>query len=380
MYYLVLRTVTFITIVFYVSSCTTGFRMKQANANINSIKYINTYSIPFDLTFKNTVVGGLSGIDYDRKHDLFYLISDDRGEKNPARFYVAKIILQSTGIERLQFIEVQYFLQPDGQVYPGNKKDRPDPESIRMNAKTGLLAWSSEGERTFEKKDTFLTDPAIITIDLQGKYRSRFTLPDNLKMQTIEKGPRKNGALEGLCFADNFKTLFVNVEEPLYEDGPRADVVDNNAFIRIFKFNVAEEVCKNQYAYKLEPVAYEANPASEFKINGVPEILGLGNNSLLVIERSFSTGRIPCSIKIFKADLNEATDISNITLKNNSAFTPVKKTLLLNMDDLGIYTDNIEGVTFGPDLPNGHKTLLFIADNNFNKTQQSQILLFEINE
>ena len=50
------------------------------------------------------------------------------------------------------------------------------------------------------------------------------------------------------------------------------------------------------------------------------------------------------------------------------------------MDDLGIYVDNIEGVTFGPLLPNGKKTLLLVADNNFNPIEQSQVFLFEISE
>lgn len=50
------------------------------------------------------------------------------------------------------------------------------------------------------------------------------------------------------------------------------------------------------------------------------------------------------------------------------------------MDDLGIYIDNVEGVTFGPVLPNGHKTLLFVADNNFNPLEKTQFLLFEVIE
>jgi hypothetical protein len=99
-----------------------------------------------------------------------------------------------------------------------------------------------------------------------------------------------------------------------------------------------------------------------------------------VIERSFSTGRLPCTIKIFIADLNGATDISSMTLQDDPSFTPAAKTLLLNMDDLGIYTDNIEGVSFGPVLPNGHKTLLFIADNNFSVLEKAQVLLFEVLE
>ena len=113
---------------------------------------------------------------------------------------------------------------------------------------------------------------------------------------------------------------------------------------------------------------------------GVPDILSIGTNKLLIVERSYSTGRLPCTIKLFIADLGGATDISRMTLNNNTDFTPATKKLLLNMDDLGIYTDNIEGVTFGPLLPNGHKTLLFIADNNFNPLEKTQVLLFEVIE
>ncbi len=48
------------------------------------------------------------------------------------------------------------------------------------------------------------------------------------------------------------------------------------------------------------------------------------------------------------------------------------------MNTLDLFIDNIEGVTFGPVLPNGHRTLIFVADNNFAAKQKSQFLLFEI--
>jgi len=199
-------------------------------------------------------------------------------------------------------------------------------------------------------------------------------------MHAYEKGPRRNGVLEGMSFADNYKTVYVNTEEPLYEDGPRADLTGNDAYIRIYKFDRATRNNIAQYAYQLSPVAFPPFPGTAFKINGVPDILSIGNNKLLVIERSFSTGRLPCTIKLFIADLAGATDITNITLKGNKEFIPASKKLLLNLDDLGIYTDNIEGVTFGPTLPNGRKTLLFIADNNFNVLEKTQVLLFEVVE
>jgi len=329
-------------------------------------------------------VGGLSGIDYNARRKVYYMISDDRSDINPARFYTAQIFVTPKGIDSLHFVAVTTMQQTDNTVYPNKKQDRsnvPDPEAIRYNPILKQLVWSSEGERIVKEKDTVLENPAVIAISPAGKFESSFELPANLVMHATDNGPRRNGVLEGMSFADNYTSLFVNVEEPLYEDGPRADVTDNNAFIRILKFDVASKKNIAQYAYKLEPVAYEANPASEFKINGVPDILNIGNNKFLVIERSFSTGRLACTIKVFITDLNNATNIKDVpSLKTNNNFTPATKKLLLNMDNLGIYIDNIEGVTFGPTLPNGHKTLVFVADNNFDTKEKAQLLLFEITD
>lgn len=383
MYTLFYRRFFFIAVVCFLYSCSVNKKLTRASANITGIKYIGVYEIPFNYKYKSTVVGGLSGIDYDIKRDLYYLVSDDRSEKNPARFYKAKISVTQNGIDSVTFTDVNFLLQQDGEFYPGIKQNRfktPDPEAIRYNPQANYLVWSSEGERSVRANDTLLTDPAVLIIRPNGKYIDSFILPSLLKMKATENGPRRNGVFEGMSFSENYKTLYVSIEEPLYEDGPRADVTDNNAFIRIVKYDVNTKKSIAQFAYKLEPVAYASKPETEFKVNGVPDVLSLGNNKLLLIERSFSTGRIACTIKLFIADLSNATDISSTTLKGNRSFTPVRKQLLLNMDDLGIYTDNIEGVTFGPVLPNGHKTLLFVADNNFNMLEKSQILLFEVIE
>ena len=310
------------------------------------------------------------------------MVCDDRSTINPARFYTAQIFIKPTGIDSVHFTDVKSLLQPDGAIYPNNKQDKfhvPDPEAMRYNARTQQLVWSSEGERILKPQDTVLEDPEINIIARDGKYIQHYPLPENLKMHATENGPRQNGVLEGMTFADQYKTLYVNVEEPMYEDGPRADVTDNNTFIRIMKFDVASKQNTKQFAYKLEPVAYPAKPANEFKINGVPDILWLGNNKLLVTERSFSTGKMACTIRVFVADLNNATDIKAIpSLIKNTNFTAIQKRLLLNMDNLGIYIDNVEGCTFGPTLPNGHKTLIFVADNNFAATEKTQFFLFEV--
>ncbi len=360
-----------------------GLKKTTQVPDIAGFKYVGVYEIPYNYKFNNTVVGGLSGIDYDKKNDLYYLICDDRSDKNPARFYKARIFLGTKTIDSLVFVDTKPMLQLNNKTYPGIKENRfktPDPESIRFNPKTGNLVWSSEGERIVSANDTVLINPALYVMRNDGKCIDSFTIPGNLKMQEVQKGPRRNAGFEGLSYAEDYNVLYAHVEEPLYEDGPKADLQDNNAFTRIIKFDVKTKKALAQYAYKLDPVAHRPIPDTAFKVNGVSEILSLGNNKLLVMERSFSTGRIPCTIKIFIADLAGASDISSIALKNERSFIPVKKTLLLNMDGLGIYTDNIEGLTFGPVLPNGNKSLLFIADNNFNIVEKSQVLLFEVLE
>ena len=306
-----------------ISSCSTTKNLKtaQPQSGITAIKFLGEYDIPFAFTYNNTTVGGLSGIDYDAKHHCYYMICDDRSSINPARFYTANIFLTEKGIDSVRFISVSYMLQPGGSIYPNNKKDpynTPDPEAIRYDPLNNQLIWSSEGERFIKEKDTVLSDPAIRVIELNGKFADSFLLPANLHQQIIEKGPRQNSVFEGMSFADNYKTLFVSVEEPLYEDGPRADITANDAYIRILKFDVESKKNSSQYAYKLAPVAFPPDPATAFKINGVPDILSIGNDTLLIIERSFSAGHTESNIKIFMADLSQATDIKNISsLKEN---------------------------------------------------------------
>ncbi|MEO6133741.1 MAG: esterase-like activity of phytase family protein [Ginsengibacter sp.] len=229
-----------------------------------------------------------------------------------------------------------------------------------------------------EKK--VLLNPSVSEVSALGKYIDTFEIPPQLHVQEIEKGPRQNGAFEGLDFTKNMKYLFVSVEEPLYNDGSRASIHDTSGIARIIKFDMRNKKPIAQYAYLLEPVAFEPVPKNAFKVNGISDILYLGNDHLLVIERSFSEGRMPCTIKIFEADLSTADNINEMeSIKSKTAIKMIHKKLLLNMDDLGIYIDNIEGVTFGPVLPNGKRSLLFVSDDNFDPRAKTQILLFEIN-
>lgn len=379
--YLMRNQIIVVACLLFFISCTSSKKViHQSPGFISRLQFLSEYEVPNGKQFKQTTIGGLSGIDHDVKNDIYYIISDDRSAINPARFYTAKIHINKSRIDSIDFIDVRTLRQRDGKPYPNSKQDpwhTPDPEEIRYNPIKDEIVWSSEGERK-PGNDVF-EDPSVIAVDRDGNYRDSFELPANMHLQKAENGPRQNSVFEGLAFSSDYRYLFVSMEEPIYEDGPRAGANDSTAWIRILKFDAEKRKQVGQYAYKIEPVAYPATPANSFKINGVSAIALAGENKLLVVERSFSTGRIACTIRVFLADLNDATDIANTnSLLSQPAAKPVSKKLLLNMDDLGRYIDNIEGVTFGPVLPNGHESVIFIADNNFSPLEKTQVFLFEV--
>lgn len=371
-----------IPMLLFLSSCSTSRKTTTAANGFGQLKFIGQYIVPHNLPYNGTVTGGLSGIDYNAATGNYYLISDDRSALNPARFYTAKLYFSDKSFDSVQFIAVTTLLQPNGNAYPDSKTNAaltPDPEALRYNAKKNCLVWSSEGERIVNEKDTILTNPGVYEITTTGQYIDSFALPAQFRMQATDNGPRRNGVFEGLGFTPGYRYMYVSLEEPRYEDGPRADVRDTTAWTRLIKYDNNTRQPIAQYAYKLEPVAFPANPVNAFKVNGISDIMVLSDHKMLTIERSFSTGVKDCTIKVFVTDVSAATDINAFnSLQTNTHFKPATKKLLLDFVSLGKYIDNIEGVTFGPILPNGHQSLVFVADNNFSAAEESQFFVFEI--
>jgi len=273
------------------------------------------------------------------------------------------------------------FLNPKGESYADITKDRihsADVEALRYDAKRDELIWSSEGQRIMRDGKQELEDPAVVIMERNGHYKDSFALPANMHIQPVEKGPRHNSVFEGVSFDEDNSHVYVSVEEPIYEDGPRAGTGDSTAWVRILKFNRRLKQCVGQFAYQVDAVPYPANPPGAFKINGISDILYIGHDKLIVIERAWSTGRAPSDVRLYIADMYHAEDISATTAGITPVKRPMTKKLLLDLNTLNRFIDNIEGVTFGPTLSNGHRSLILVADDNFATYQKSQFLLFEV--
>jgi hypothetical protein len=378
-----IRQVLWAILILALAACSSGRKIGSVNVkdSITELRFLDEYTLPGGMELNGSIIGGLSGIDYDSNLDLYYMISDDPSSKGPARYYTARIKVGSSGIDSVEIIGMTALTNATGNTYSNITKDRfhsADVEAMRFDSSRDELIWSSEGQRYIRDGKKELQDPQIIIMGKDGRYRDSFSLPSNMHISETEKGPRHNSVFEGISFDENFQHVFISVEEPIYEDGPRAGGEDSTAWIRILKFNRKLKQAVGQYAYKVDAVPHPADPPSAFKINGVSDILYLGNEKLLVVERGYSVGRKPSDIRIFMVDLSSAEDITDRSLIKTPVTNPATKKLLIDLNKDGRYIDNVEGITFGPNLPNGHRTILMVTDDNFDKKQVMQFLLYEV--
>jgi len=343
--------------------------------SIGALRFIGEQRIPLHMQVAGTTAGGFSGIDYDPASQTWFIESDDRSAVNPARFYTAKLDFDAAAFRSVELTGVRFFRQADGSVYPalGKGPDVPDIETIRVDPLDGSLWYASEGDRRYGM------NPWLRHATRDGALLGEMPLPENFKVwKDAEKGSRNNMTLEGLSFAPDGKSLWLSLETPLYEDGPIPSP-EHGAVTRITHFTREGKVL-GQYAYRIDAIP-AAPGAGKSADNGISEILAVNSHELLVLERAAvqdAAGQYRNYIRLYAMDTGGATDVSALPALAGASFTPARKRLVLDLNTLGLPAlDNVEGISWGPLLPNGKRSLVLISDDNFNKTQVTQLLLFE---
>jgi hypothetical protein len=354
-----------------------------ASESAHSVRLLGEQIVPNAFPFQGTTVGGLSSIDYDRRTGGYALICDDRSALEPARFYTANFPVTANGVGPVTFTGTEPFLRPDGTTYPALTKNDPkapqneqtvDPEELRVDPWTGDYFWAQEGERN----PAFLIDPSIREAKRDGKYVRDLPIPANEKM-TPTAGPQQNLVLEGLTFAALGSLVASSVEGPLLQDGP-LPTAEHGALSRITLQSRFGPVLA-QYAYPQEKIFATPVPPTAFSTTGVSSLLAVDQvdpTKFLVMERAFVTG-VANKIRIYEIDTLGATNILNTPSLAGADVKPVKKRLLVDLADLPLSTvDNVEGMTWGPRLPSGERTLVLVSDNNFSATQVTQFIALAV--
>lgn len=332
--------------------------------------------------FENTTVGGLSAIAYNRQRDRFYVLSDDRSEKAPARFYTLKIDLKSenpdkTTINKITLEKVTTLKNQNGELFP---RQTLDPEGIALSPR-GTVFISSEGAvkqgiNPFIKEFNLETGQEIRDLTLPQRYLLNATdsnitpqgIQDNFGFEALTLNPNS------LAPEDPFR-LFTAVESSLTQDfDPEQPPASFPLRFLHYVINpIGNPIIVAEHLYLLEP------GASDVITNGLTELLALPTEGyFLSLERTY--GLRGAGAKIFQVIIANATDTSNIaSLKGDtSQIIPMTKKLLLDLSELGIYLDNLEGMTLGPRLSDGSQSLILVSDDNFKNDQITQFLLFRI--
>ncbi|WP_037320188.1 esterase-like activity of phytase family protein [Salegentibacter sp. Hel_I_6] len=347
-------------------SCATTKNIDYSNIKL---RYLDDVVIPQNLEIKGTKVGGLSGIDY---HDgNYYLVCDQ--PSNP-RIYQAEIPLINRSIDTVLITEV-IKLDKNEDFY---KQHTPDLEGIRFDSETNELVISSEGSIQNGK------DPSVFHISTKGEFISSYKIPDYFKASGEQK-PRNNGVFEGIAESFDKSAYWVAMELPLEKDGPKPKIYDTDSPIRITKFNKETQEAERQFTYKLDGIS--KLPINWFAVNGVTEILEYAEDKFLVLERAFSAGygSNGNTVKIFEVDASKATNTLEMENLKKSDYQAAEKTLVFDFKTIKNFLteetiDNIEGMTFGPQLPNGKKSLILVSDDNFSSfsDQITQFILLEL--
>jgi hypothetical protein len=340
-----------------------------------TLEFLGEEILPTGLQFEGTEVGGLSSIAYDAELDRYYVISDDQSVIDPARYYTFALDVADGNLDPGDVVvtDVTTLLDDAGLPFAAASFD---PEGLALT-KDDELVITSEGIANR------LIPPWIRLFGLDGRQLEDLPVPLAFIPDAIPqtRGVRQNLGFEsGTTFGPYYLT---GSEGALVQDGPAAGLgVPRPA--RLLRYNLKTGRPDRQYLYWTEPIAEPPVPPTDFAVNGLDELLALDKHSFLAMERSFSVGAPDTgnTIKLFTVELSGAKNINGreSLAGQLGSIEPVRKTLLLDLDDLGIPLDNVEGMAFGPDLADGRRTLVLVSDNNFAPAQFTQFLLFAYSE
>ena len=367
------RTANYLPSFFMLSNQTTLSRN-----TVSSVEFLGEVTFPTGLTFEDTQVGGLSGIVYDAENQVFYSISDDRSQINPARFYTLEIDLNDGSLDEgdISFEDVTTLLNENGEPFP---EFSLDPEGITLTENNTLFI-SSEGDANR------LIDPFVNEFSLDGELLDMLPVPDKF-LPTADQtgGIRNNLAFESLTLSPNSRYLYTATENALFQDSPAANI-DTESLSRIIKYDLETREPVAEFVYEVGEVPDVPIPEDGFRTNGLVELLATDNNgSLLALERAFSAG-VGNTVQLYEVKTQGALDVGNledlfweeegIPFEIDPAVT---KELLIDFEaDFGITPDNIEGMAFGPKLADGRQSLIVVSDNNFSETQVTQFIALAV--
>ena len=325
-------------------------------------------------------LGGISAIDYSGKGNE-YLLLPDRGPADGATAYSCRVHLLKlvvapgkTPAVSATVTATTMLADEQGRQLTGSAKafeganpaqwQRFDPEGGRLGPGgviflsdeygPSVFAFSPAGKRT-----------AVLKIPAKFAVIHPAAKPDEEAAHN-STGRQSNGGLEGLAIVPSGKKLYASMQRPLIQDSRPDEKTPGKRIgtnTRILEIDLSQGTTR-EILYPLDDSA-----------NGVSEILAINDHEFLVLERDGKPGAEAVAKRIYKINAAGATDVSSReTLppkKIPADVVPVQKSLFLDLLDpkFGLagadFPEKVEGLAFGPDLPDGRRLLIVAIDNDF---------------
>ena len=306
-------------------------------ASAIELRLIGVATLLRPAVFAGTIVGGLSGLDYDAANDRWLAVSDDRSREAPARFYTVAIDYDE---QRVRAARVTAVTKLHGFA-AGDAREPRDFEALRIDPREGSVWLASEG------------DAALHHVSRDGQF---------LTVKRLPAGARPNRSFESLTFTPDGASLWLGLEAP-FEHAAAPPTATNGARTSIIRLTRDGAECERAF-YQLD--AWQRAPAPGMLAdNGLSELLTLPDGRLLALERSGAqdaAGAWRFSARLHLADLARGT-----------------KRLVFDFARGGhAPVGNLEGLAWGRWLANGHGTLVVVSDNNFSDAADTQFWVFEV--
>lgn len=335
-------------------------------------------------------LGGFSALAYSGTGHR-YAALPDRGPDDGAtgylcRYHLLDILVDPTADSpvKLELIETNLFSDRQGRPFTGsaaaikatkNQSGRLDPEGFRF---------ASDGR--FFVSDEY--GPQLVEFSPRGKEVRRFAMPSHLTVlhpadsKAVENelnvmGRSSNKGMEGLGLSPDGRWLYGIMQSVLLQDGPRNELgYPLGVNCRMVKIEVATGEVK-EYVYQLDAPT-----------NGLNEIVAMGDDQFLVIERDGKVGELASFKKVMKIDLAGATEIQDMDRLPHElpeSIRPVRKETFIDFLSPEFQLapqfipEKLEGLTFGERLPDGRQTLVVASDNDFEAAAPSLIYVFGLN-
>ncbi|MFO0863217.1 MAG: esterase-like activity of phytase family protein [Gemmataceae bacterium] len=315
-------------------------------------------------------------------NDYFMLADRGPGDAEPfqCRFHRVEIVPDLLR-KSLKFTLRETILLKDqnGDPFLGS------PSHAKIGSHGGPLHLDPEGIAVGPRKSVFIADeygPSVLEFSMQGILIRALGVPNRFAVERPDPDPKKelaanrkgrvpNRGFEGLTISPDGKRLFAMLQSPLIQDGGRDSVN-----IRLLEIDLETQGTR-EFVVPLANRHY-----------GVNEVLAVDDKRLLCLERDGDGGTDAKFKKLMWADLSAASDVSGVAAIPNKVLPPdirpasVRPFLDLLAPDHGLagagFPDKIEGMCFGPTLPDGRRLLLVTSDNDFHSDQPTRIWGFAV--